>query len=125
MNVLGTWKLVSFEIQDPTGLRRDWGQDSQGLLIYVPSGHMSVSINKTPEVDPDQTATESLLDSLLFYSGTYRIEGSLIRHQVTQASNPSRIGKEMLRYAGVSEDILTLTTPEEAFGRAILTWKRL
>lgn len=125
----GTWTLLSFEIEANDGIRKSWGQDVHGLLIYSPSGHMSVSINKTPEDDPDQTESENLFDSILFYSGTYRIdEGSepaLIRHQVTQASHRARIGKEMIRYATLTEKILELTTPNEKFGRGILKWMRV
>lgn len=120
----GSWSLEAFDLEKD-GNRRAWGSGLSGLLIYAPTGHMSVSINKAVENDPEQTEAENLFDSILFYSGTYRVEGDLIRHHVTNASNPSRIGKEMLRYAKLENDLLTLTTPEESFGRAILVWKRI
>jgi hypothetical protein len=124
-NLHGTWSLVSFEIENHEGIRNPWGKDTHGLLIYAPSGHMSVSINKAIENDPEQTEAENLFDSILFYSGTYQMEGELIRHQVTQASNPARIGKEMLRYATLDGETLELATPKESFGRGILRWKRV
>jgi hypothetical protein len=86
---------------------------------------MSVSINKDIENDPEQTASENLFDSILFYSGTYRVDGDLIRHQVTEASNPSRIGKEMLRTAEIKGRELHLKTPVESFGQATLVWERV
>jgi hypothetical protein len=122
--VEGTWKLDRFEIESKEGVRRAWGANAHGLLIYSPSGHMSVSINKDV-VRESGNETEDLFDSILFYAGSYQIEGTLIRHQVTQASNPSRIGKEMLRYAEFEGDRVTLTTPVESFGRAILVWHRI
>src|SRR5687768_5424010 len=122
--VTGTWTLDRFEIESPEGARRPWGKNTHGLLIYASTGHMSVSINKEV-VRESENEFEDLFDSILFYSGTYTVEGDLIRHQVTQASNPSRIGKEMLRYAEASGDTITLTTPNESFGRAILVWKRV
>ena len=91
--LIGSWTLESFAIESPEGKRSDWGNNVHGLLIYALSGHMSVSINKDVENDPDQSAEQNLFDSILFYSGTYQVEGNLIRHQVTQASNPARIGK--------------------------------
>jgi len=125
----GTWTLLSFEIENLEGIKKPWGNAAHGLLIYAPSGHMSVSINKAVEHDPEQTESENLFDSILFYSGTYLVnagsEPNLIRHQVTQASNPARIGKEMLRYATLSGDELELATPQESFGRGILRWKRV
>lgn len=119
----GTWTLESFELEKD-GQRTPWGTRANGLLIYTATGHMSVSINKAIENDTSQTDLENVFDSVLFYSGTYQVEGDLIRHQVTNASNPARVGKEMIRYAKLEGDKLTLTTPNESFGRAILVWKR-
>ena len=122
--VAGTWRLDSFEIESKEGVRSPWGSNAHGLLIYSASGHMSVSINKDV-VKESSNELEDLFDSILFYAGTYQVEGNLIRHQVTQASNPSRIGREMLRYAEFNGDLITLTTPQESFGRAILVWRRI
>jgi hypothetical protein len=124
-DVCGTWTLVSFEIESLDKKVRAWGKDANGLLIYAETGHMSVSINKAIENDPSQTEAENLFDSILFYSGTYQIDGDLIRHQVTNASNPARIGKEMIRYPQLESDVLTLATPQESFGRAVLKWRRI
>ncbi len=124
MTICGTWMLESFELENE-GKRTAWGKNPHGLLIYAPTGHMSVSINKAVENDSSQTESENLFDSILFYSGTYTVEGDLIRHQVTNASNPTRIGKEMLRYASFESDRVTLSTPQETFGKAILVWRRV
>src|SRR5690349_917977 len=115
-DICGSWALESFEIESPEKKVASWGREAKGLLIYADTGHMSVSINKAVESDPDQTESENLFDSILFYSGTYQLNGELIRHQVTNASNPSRIGKEMLRYAKLEGTLLILTTPQESFG---------
>ena len=123
-NVTGTWELQSFEIEDLQGNRRSWGNGTQGLLLYTNSGHMSVSINKNVEKKSDND-TQNIFDSILFYSGSYSVEGNIIKHQVTQASSPARIGKEMIRYAELNEDVLTLESPKESFGKAILKWKRI
>jgi hypothetical protein len=124
-SIVGTWTLNSFQIESPDKVRSDWGTGAKGLLIYAPTGHMSVSINKSVEYDNDQSPHENVFDSILFYSGTYRVEGEVIKHQVTQASNPTRIGKEMIRFAELKGDTLQLTSPVESFGRAILVWKKV
>lgn len=124
VSVLGTWTLEAFDIEAPNQTLSTWGRHTHGLLIYADTGHMSVSINKEIEQESENEA-ENLFDSILFYAGTYQVEGTTIRHQVTQASNPARIGKEMVRYASLDGDALTLTTPQESFGRAILKWKRV
>ena len=120
----GTWTLERFDIEPNEGAIRPWGKSTHGLLIYSSSGHMSVSINKDVERESENEA-EDLFDSILFYAGTYKVEGNTIRHLVTEASNPARIGKEMIRYAELSNGQVTLTTPMESFGRAILVWKKV
>lgn len=122
--IIGTWKLQSFEIQDLENQSRSWGSETQGLLIYTSTGHMSVSINKAIENKSDNDV-QNIFDSILFYSGTFSVEGKVIKHQVTQASNPARIGKEMIRYAELNNDLLTLESPKESFGKAILKWKQI
>lgn len=122
--VFGTWRLVRFDLEDLEGQVRPWGKNTHGLLIYSPSGHMSVSINKDIEPSEDGEFSDTL-DSILFYSGTYAADGAVIKHQVTEASNPNRIGKEMIRHAKLDGELLELATPKESFGRAILVWKKV
>ena len=121
--IQGSWVLETFLIESLEKQTRPWGQNMSGLLIYTPSGHMSVSINKAVE-KKSEIAAQNNFDSILFYSGTYTVDGSTIKHQVTQASNPDRIGKEMLRFATLESDVLTLASPQESFGRAILKWRK-
>ncbi len=122
--IVGTWLLERFLIESPEKEQRNWGTNSQGLLIYAPSGHMSVSINKNVERKSDVEA-QNIFDSILFYSGTFSVDGEIVKHQVSQASNPSRIGKEIIRFAKLDNGLLTLVTPPESFGRAILTWRKI
>lgn len=122
--VVGCWALESFLIEPSQGETRDWGVNARGLLLYTDSGHMSVSINKDVEAKSTVEA-QNFFDSILFYSGTYVVDGSTIKHKVTQASNPNRIGKELLRFATLEGTLLTLVSPQESFGRAILKWRKI
>ena len=124
MNLVGTWRLISFQIESLKKVCSDWGKNAEGLLIYTDSGHMSVSINKNV-IKESENEFENILNSTLFYSGTYKVQGHVVHHQVKHASNPDRIGKELIRYAELSGENLTLTTPEESFGRAIIIWRRV
>ncbi len=122
--IIGTWTLESFLIENLQGETCNWGANTQGLLLYTDSGHMSVSINKDVE-NKSTVDAQNIFDSILFYSGTYSVDGSTIKHMVTQASNPNRIGKELLRTAILEGNLLTLTSPLESFGRAILKWRKI
>lgn len=122
--VIGACALESFLIETPQGETRNWGANTQGLLLYTDTGHMSVSINKDVE-NKSTVEAQNFFDSILFYSGTYFVEGATIKHKVTQASNPNRIGKELLRFVALEGDLLTLVSPPESFGRAILKWRKI
>ena len=123
--IIGTWILLSFELEDQDGTRRSWGRGIHGVLIYASTGHMSVSINKAIEEEPGQNETENFFDSVIFYAGTFSISDSTLLHNVTEASNPARIGKNLVRYAHLDGDVLELVSPPESFGRAVLRWKRV
>lgn len=122
--IIGSWVLESFNIDDAASSVRAWGKNTTGLLIYSPEGYMSVSINKNVEGNSEQE-TKNIFDSILFYSGTYTINGGEIHHKVFNASNPSRIGKSMIRYPSLNGDLLTLKSPVESFGQAILVWRKI
>ena len=119
----GSWELLSFELEGLDNKVLPWGSNTHGLLIYGKSGQMSVSINR--DLAPEGEESKRIFDSILFYSGSYRIDGATIFHIVKNASNPNRIGKEMIRYASLSSGVLMLTSPLESFGRAILKWKKI
>jgi hypothetical protein len=120
--VHGTWDLVRFEVIDSEGLRTSWGENASGLLIYAPNGFMSVSIHSQAILRSEEA--QEILDGILFYSGRYRVQSGEIRHQVLHASDPRRIGSEMLREVRHSDGLMTLTARGD-FGVAELCWRRL
>lgn len=123
-SVIGTWLLERFDIEETAKQVRPWGKNTTGLLIYTADGHMSVHLNRDMDANTKDEA-QRIFDAILSYAGTYKVEGNLIRHQVTQASNPARIGKEMIRYAAFKDGVLELSTPVESFGRAFLVWRKV
>jgi hypothetical protein len=114
--LLGVWKLNEFTLTN-NGTTRHWRTEAHGLLIYDKSGYMSVSINSIINDD-------SVLDSVLFYAGTYTLEGSVVRHKVLNATDPNRIGIELLRVATFSDDGLLCLVAQGDFGTATLTWRK-
>lgn len=122
-NILGTWELARFEITANDGSVKNWGPNPRGQLIYTDDGHMSVAINRDPQ--PADSEAQSILNSILFYAGTYAVDGDIIRHKVTLASNPERVGREMIRYAEFHGAEIHLMTPKESYGIANLVWRRV
>jgi hypothetical protein len=119
----GTWALEAFTIEHPEKGKREWGSNLRGLLIYSSTGHVSVAINK--DIKESGNPDKDTLDAMLFYAGTFEVSGTTISHNVTIASSPSRVGREMIRYASLDGDLLTLTTPQESYGTAKLVWRRI
>lgn len=119
----GAWRLTDFALEDPSGDRKPWGSQVRGLLIYDPSGRMSVSINKA--IEKSSSEAQDTLDAMLFYSGRYRVEEDRIIHDVEIASDPERVGKELVRFASIHVDVLELVSPKHDWGRAILQWRKI
>ena len=122
-DIIGEWKLLEFEIEDIKQNKKQWRADSQGILIYTPSGYMSVSINS--KIDGDQGSSINKFNSILFYAGTYKLnENGKIIHHVTNASDPNRIGKKMIREGTLIGDSLKLVGDGD-FGIATIIWQRI
>ena len=121
LSLHGSWILENFEIEKSDGSKSPWGESMSGLLIYSPDGYMSVSIHrKAKSVEPDD-----ILDSILFYSGTYNVSEDIIKHQVKNATSLDRIGKEEIRFYKLDGNLLHLYTSKQSFGIAHLTWKKV
>ncbi len=99
-DLIGTWKLIDFKITKPDGQSKDWGPKTNGILIYNEAGYMSASINSGADVNE---AAKDLDKHTLFYAGTYQLKNNQITHFVTNASNPLRIGKNLIRDAEITD----------------------
>jgi hypothetical protein len=118
----GVWKLVSFEIKNHLGQNREWGQEAHGTLIYTADNYVSVSINS--KIDSKDESLEALFNSVLFYAGTYTVKDqNTVVHYVSQATDPQRIGKEMIREFKIENDELRIISKGD-FGVATICWKR-
>ncbi|WP_186646532.1 lipocalin-like domain-containing protein [Fluviispira vulneris] len=116
-NIVGTWILKKFQIKNNDGIR-DWRSNSHGTLIYTSDGYVSVNINS------DFKNNDEYMDSILSYSGKYKMTENKIIHTVTNASLFERIGKIMERDYLIDGNILTLIGKGD-FGEAILQWERV
>jgi Lipocalin-like domain len=113
-DLVGTWRLLSIEIEGPTGRTSDpfYNQVGSGLLIYDQSGWVSVQIvaSTRPKLDAPASRRKGakgtgnsrlkaqLIDTYYAYFGTweYDPQTSVVTHQVKSALYP---GEEGARYA--------------------------
>ena len=111
---IGVWKLLSFqtEFQDGKPPRGMLGEHPSGYLILTKEGRMMAVIEgenrKTPSTDADRA---SLLNSMVAYSGTYRIDGNRWFLSVDVAWNPTWDGTVQVRDFELAGDRLTVRSP--------------
>lgn len=121
-DLVGTYRLQSFQIHRKDGTTSPWAENAHGTLLYGADGSMSVAINGAP-VEAGLKG-EALLAKFLFYSGTYQVADGVVRHHVTEATDPQRIGKAMVREARwLAPGELELSATAD-YGRSVLVWKR-
>ena len=130
--ILGIWRLVSFEVEfQATGEREHIrGKNPTGYIIFTPEGRMMVVLTnegrKAPKTDQDRA---DLFNSMVAYTGIYRIEDDKWIIKVDVSGNPALVGTEQARFFRVDGDRLQEITqwtprPEKGMGRTVITWER-
>src|SRR5712692_5037082 len=116
---IGAWRLVSVEEEAPDGeVVYPYGQDAAGLLIYDPSGRMSVQIMRRDRAPLSSADWQSLpaeeikktIEGFTAFFGSYEVDeanGSVI-HRVEGHVLPESVGKVLGREFTFSGDVLIL-----------------
>jgi len=134
--VVGTWEVVSYEMVSPaTGTQEAVrGDKPPGYTIFTPDGRMMVLITnegrKAPGTDQDRA---DLFQSMVSYTGTYRVEGDTWTTRVDVAANPAMVGTDQDRSFRCQDDSLQETTglmpwalhPERGLMRFVITYRRV
>ena len=134
--IIGTWKIVSYELEaQATGEREPvMGKNPSGYIIFTPDGRMVAVITgegrKAPKTDQDRAG---LLNSMVAYSGMYRLEGNKWITKVDVAWAPTRLGTEHVHSFSIDGDRLqvisewtpSMNRPEKGMVRIIITWERV
>jgi hypothetical protein len=133
--LLGTWKLVSWEVEmQSTGARTaPYGKNPNGYLVFTPEGRLMVVVEgegrKAPKTVQDRA---TLLDTMTAYSGIYRLEGDRWITKVDVAYNPALKGTQQERSFKLTGDRLEVlwswhpdpNLPGSPITRTFLAWVR-
>ena len=109
LSVVGRWKLISINAENPDGdVRYPYGEDPFGMLMYDADGYMSVLIMRrgrskfasgdilggTPE------EIKEAFEKFEAYCGTYEVdeEQSIITHHIEGARFPNFERMEQVRF---------------------------
>jgi hypothetical protein len=146
--LIGAWRLVRIEVSGPGGPLRDpfYQPDSVGLIIYDPSGWMSVQIAAPQRPAGDVPATRSGLagpaaaaaaqakaaafDTYYAYFGTWTLDeaSSVVTHRVSSSLIPAEIGRAYAQTITLEGTRLTFSGPDVIGGRQALRrkiWERI
>ena len=126
IQLVGTWRLVSFVARDPDGGESDtYGAEPRGVLMYDLGGRMSVHIARA-----SRDALADALEGYFGYFGRYSVDASagIVTHHVEGASHPDFAGTDQRRLFTLQDERLVLSTaPDQSDGPAITyvaTWQR-
>ena len=139
-NLVGTWRLVSYEARTSTGeIRYPLGQHVMGQLFYDLNGNMSAHVMRVdrPMFASDDSGAGSdaevraAFEGHTSYFGTYTIDPSAgtLTHHVHGSSYPNWIGYDQVRYYRLDGSHLVLSTPPILFRgeplEYVVTWERI
>ena len=131
--LVGLWRLVAFQREYQATGEREYpmGGTATGYILFLPEGRMWVVITgegrKAPTTDQDRVG---LFNSLVAYTGPYRVDGERWITTVEVSANPAWVGTEQTRAFQLSGDSLQETTawvarPDNRMARAVITYERV
>ena len=127
----GNWRLVSFEREYQGLAEREYpmGRSPNGYILFLPEGRMAVVITangrKAPTTDQDRA---ELYNTLVAYTGTYRVDGDKWITTVEVSANPAWVGTDQTRTFRVTGNRLQEMTawfarPDNRMARAVITYE--
>lgn len=131
--LIGIWKLFSYEVevQETGEFFYPLGKNPTGFICITENNHVMVTLTgegrKAASNDGDST---ELLNSLVSYAGTYRIEGNEWITSVQVAWKPDWVNTEQRRQFEIKDNRLRVLTTwrimpnwaDKGLQRSILTF---
>jgi hypothetical protein len=110
----GLWQLVAYEVESQaTGEKEPvMGRHPTGHAVFTPEGRVFFIFTSEGRKSPTTVQERAdLLDSLIAYTGTYRVEGDQWITRVDTAWNPQWVSTEQARTFKVDGERLEILTP--------------
>lgn len=137
--LLGSWRLLRWEVTTGGVPSLPFGADAEGLLSYTPDGWMQAAIaaggraplpGPSARVSPDGEVAAAAR-SYFSYAGRWHLEEDdgqpVVVHEVVVALDPGSVGTTQRRVVDLVGDQLTLTADEPVGERTrhhLLVWHR-
>jgi Lipocalin-like domain len=143
--LIGAWRLLSIQIVGPNGPTIDpfYNADSTGMLIYDPSGWMSVQIvgqhrpaleapasRPTHDTAQDAQRKAAVLDTYYAYFGTWEYDEATatVTHHIKSSLIPGETGVSYSQSVTLDGGRLIFTTRRDVAGGAAVqkkVWQRI
>lgn len=138
-DLVGTWRLRSWVAEADDGIEHPMGEMPEGVLVYTSDGTMITTIGRPGRspiegddilAGPDHQRIEAFT-SFIAYSGTFRVLGGDVIHDVAMSLFPNWVGTRQRRHVSLSGDGRRLELSADAFllrGRLSvqrLRWERV
>lgn len=136
-DLVGVWRLVSFEMRDAEGAAsRPFGDAPEGRLVYTAGGIMSAHLgagDRPRFADLGDTSEARALEAMrthFSYSGVFDVDGDQVHHEVDMSISPDWVGTTKTRRVAFEDGDLILTDEalEPRLGRptgvGVLRWRR-
>ena len=131
--LVGLWRLRSFQREYQAAGDREYpmGFAPTGYILFLPDSRMWVVITgerrKAPTTDQDRVG---LFNTLVAYTGPYRVDGDQWITMVEVSMNPAWVGTEQARTFQIYGDRLQETSPwmprpDNRMARAVITYERV
>ncbi len=133
--IVGTWRLLSYEVEvQATGeMFPPMGAAPTGYTIFTAGGRVWFMLTGDGREAGDSDREQArLLESVIAYTGRYRIEDDAWITAVDVAWNPAWVGTEQRRQFVLEDDRLQVLTPwrvmpnwaDKGETRSIITFAR-
>lgn len=138
-DLVGTWRLLAWTSEGEDGVQRPMGERPEGVVVYTADGTMITTIGRADRspidgADMHGGPVEQRLDAMttfIAYSGTFRVDGDEVVHEVTMSLYPNWVGTAQRRRVELSAEGNDLTLTSDPFpvrgrlGTHRLTWERV
>jgi len=138
-DLVGTWRLLTWTSEGEDGVQTPMGERPDGIVVYTADGTMITTIGRADRpsiegVDMPSSPVDQQLDAVatfIAYSGTFRVEGDDVVHDVAMSLYPNWVGSSKRRHVMLSADGNELTLSADPFfvrgrlGTQVLTWERV
>ena len=117
-SLAGTYKLVSFSVEvDGQPPRELLGKSPLGYTVFTPTRWINLFTGEGRKFGTSTDEKAALWDSLIAYSGPYRLEGNKLIIAVDVSWNERFNGTELVRYWALDGKRLSVTTERAPSGR--------